>query len=69
MSKIYRDIFQNAVDGVRDEGRYRIFRDIRRKKGAFPQAIWYQDNNQQKEITVWCSNAVSYTHLTLPTKA
>ena len=56
MSKLYRDIFQNAVDGVRDEGRYRIFRDIRRKKGAFPQAIWYQDNNQQKEITVWCSN-------------
>ena len=56
MSKLYRDIFQSAVDGVREEGRYRIFRDIRRKKGAFPKAIWYQDNHQEKEITVWCSN-------------
>jgi len=48
MTKFYRDIFQNAVDSVREEGRYRIFRDIRRKKGAFPKA--------EKEITVWCSN-------------
>lgn len=56
MPKLYRDIFQNAVDTIQDEGRYRIFRDIRRKKGAFPKAIWYQDDNQEKEITVWCSN-------------
>ena len=56
MPKLYRDIFQGAVDSVRDEGRYRIFRDIRRKKGAFPKAIWYQENNREKEITVWCSN-------------
>ena len=56
MTKLYRDIFQNAVDSVRDEGRYRIFRDIRRKKGAFPKAVWYQDDNREKDITVWCSN-------------
>jgi len=56
MTKRYRDIFQSAVDKVRDEGRYRIFRDIRRKKGAFPKAIWYKDNMQEQEITVWCSN-------------
>ncbi len=56
MPKLYRDIFQKSVDSVREEGRYRIFRDIRRKKGAFPQAIWYHDDHQEKEITVWCSN-------------
>ena len=56
MPKLYRDIFQGAVDSVREEGRYRIFRDIRRKKGAFPNAIWYQDDNREKDITVWCSN-------------
>ena len=56
MTKLYRDIFQNAVDNVRDEGRYRIFRDIRRKNGAFPKAIWYQNNNREKEIKVWCAN-------------
>ncbi|GHA83719.1 5-aminolevulinate synthase [Algimonas arctica] len=52
----YRDQFQAAVDTVRQEGRYRIFRDIRRKKGAFPRATWFKDNLEEKNITVWCSN-------------
>jgi 5-aminolevulinate synthase len=52
----YRDQFQAAVDTVREEGRYRIFRDIRRKKGAFPRATWYKDNLDEQDITVWCSN-------------
>ena len=51
----YRDKFQNAVDAVRDEGRYRIFRDIRRKSGAFPRATWFKEGAEQ-DITVWCSN-------------
>ena len=52
----YRDKFKAAVDTVRAEGRYRIFRDIRRKKGAFPRATWFKDNLKQQDITVWCSN-------------
>ncbi|MGB6231411.1 MAG: 5-aminolevulinate synthase [Litorimonas sp.] len=52
----YRDQFKNAVDAVRDEGRYRIFRDIRRKKGAFPRATWFKDGLDEQDITVWCSN-------------
>ena len=52
----YRDAFQSAVDTVRDEGRYRIFRDIRRKKGAFPRATWFKDGLAEQDITVWCSN-------------
>ena len=57
----YRAAFEKAVDTVREEGRYRIFRDIRRKAGEFPRATWFKDDNTEK--------AVSYTHLTLPTKA
>ncbi|MEM7730769.1 MAG: 5-aminolevulinate synthase [Pseudomonadota bacterium] len=52
----YRDLFRAAVDSVKQEGRYRIFRDIRRKKGAFPRATWFKDNLDEQDITVWCSN-------------
>ncbi|WP_427450903.1 5-aminolevulinate synthase [Litorimonas sp. WD9-15] len=52
----FRNAFAKAVNTVRDEGRYRIFRDIRRKAGAFPRATWFKDDNTEKDITVWCSN-------------
>jgi 5-aminolevulinate synthase len=52
----YRAAFEAAVDNVREEGRYRIFRDIRRKSGAFPRATWFKDDSSEQDITVWCSN-------------
>lgn len=52
----YRAAFEKAVDTVRGEGRYRIFRDIRRVAGEFPRATWFKDDNTQQNITVWCSN-------------
>ena len=55
MGEKFRDRFQSAVDSVRDEGRYRIFRDIRRKSGAFPAATWFKESSEQ-DIVVWCSN-------------
>ncbi|WP_409433894.1 5-aminolevulinate synthase [Litorimonas sp. RW-G-Af-16] len=55
MNKKFRDQFQAAVTTVQEEGRYRIFRDIRRKAGAFPQATWFKPDAEQ-DITVWCSN-------------
>ena len=55
MGEKFRDHFTAAVGNVREEGRYRIFRDIRRKAGAFPKATWFKENSEQ-DITVWCSN-------------
>ena len=55
MGEKFRDQFQSAVNNVREEGRYRIFRDIRRKAGAFPLATWFKETSE-KDITVWCSN-------------
>ena len=55
MGEKFRDQFQNAVNNVREEGRYRIFRDIRRKAGVFPLATWFKEDSEQ-DITVWCSN-------------
>ena len=56
MTEKYTGEFKKAVDGVRAEGRYRVFRDIRRHKGQFPLATWYKDAISEQEITVWCSN-------------
>ena len=43
------------LDALRKEGRYRVFADIRRERGAFPQAVRYA-NGATKPVTVWCSN-------------
>lgn len=56
MTRNYEQYFEAAVQNVRNEGRYRIFRDIRRKKGEFPKATWFREGLDEKEITVWCSN-------------
>ncbi|WP_404863710.1 5-aminolevulinate synthase [Georhizobium sp. MAB10] len=47
--------FQNALDGLREEGRYRVFADLARRKGEFPHATRYTENGEQS-VTVWCSN-------------
>jgi 5-aminolevulinate synthase len=53
--KKFRNEFEFAVNSVREEGRYRIFRDIRRKSGSFPHATWFRADSE-KDIVVWCSN-------------
>ena len=52
---IYREAFETAVAAVRTEGRYRVFADIERIRGAFPKAMYY-GGETPREITVWCSN-------------
>jgi len=56
MGEKYTKLFKKSVDAVKAEGRYRIFRDIRRKKGAFPMATWFKNETDVQDITVWCSN-------------
>src|SRR5262245_29809698 len=51
----YQEAFETAVRAVRAEGRYRVFADIERVRGAFPKAIHHSPAGQ-REITVWCSN-------------
>ncbi|WP_456389247.1 5-aminolevulinate synthase [Profundibacter sp.] len=41
---------------LHDEGRYRTFIDIERRKGAFPHAIWRRPDGAEVPITVWCGN-------------
>ncbi|MGB5076210.1 MAG: 5-aminolevulinate synthase [Sphingorhabdus sp.] len=52
----YDQIFDNAIDRLHAEGRYRVFIDILRNKGAYPNARCFAGHNGPKPITVWCSN-------------
>jgi len=51
----YNSIFKSAIERLHDEGRYRVFIDILRSKGSFPNARCFGGNGP-KPITVWCSN-------------
>ena len=52
----YHRIFQAAIDRLHDEGRYRVFIDILRERGRYPNAKCFAGHNGPKPITVWCSN-------------
>ena len=52
----YDQIFDAAIDRLHEEGRYRVFIDILRNKGAYPNARCFHGHNGPKPITVWCSN-------------
>ena len=51
----YTQAFAEALKALKDEGRYRVFADIRRDRGRFPAARHYA-NGATRPITVWCSN-------------
>ncbi len=52
----YKSAFRAAVDQVRQEGRYRVFADLKRHRGDFPVATWTRSDGTSQEVTVWCSN-------------
>jgi len=52
----YDRIFNAAIDRLHAEGRYRVFIDILRNKGQYPNARCFAGHNGPKPITVWCSN-------------
>ena len=52
----YRGIFEEAVDALRQEKRYRVFADIERIAGKFPRAVFRDSADNAREITIWCSN-------------
>lgn len=51
----YEQKLSDAVEAVKREGRYRIFADLKRRRGAFPSADAIQ-YGAARPITVWCSN-------------
>ena len=51
----YNDSFESALVALHREGRYRVFADVKRRRGQFPEAERFA-NGQTRPITVWCSN-------------
>jgi len=47
--------FQDLINELKSNGKYRVFNDIVRESGKFPQAIWYGPY-AIKNIVNWCSN-------------
>ena len=51
----YQAFFRQRLDKLRNEGNYRVFIDLERRRGTFPAADRTSDNGQD-EVTIWCSN-------------
>src|SRR6056300_1511901 len=47
--------FTNKLNELKADGRYRVFNDILRTAGDFPNAIWYSKYSIKK-IVNWCAN-------------
>ena len=46
----YKAAFAKAVDQVRDEGRYRVFADLKRHRGDFPMATWTSPDGAERDV-------------------
>ena len=51
----YQNFFTSALDRLKGEGRYRVFADLERVAGRFPEALWHGPAGV-RAVTVWCSN-------------
>ena len=47
--------FDQALATLESEGRYRVFADLERRADDFPKA-WLHDEQNPREVTIWCSN-------------
>ena len=53
----YRGIFEDAVDALRQEKRYRVFADLERDRRPLSRARSIATRpTMPREITIWCSN-------------
>jgi 5-aminolevulinate synthase len=49
----FDQLFEPRIELIRRENRYRVFANLDRRAGDFPQAF---DHRLQDQVTVWCSN-------------
>ena len=51
----FEGLLQQRLETLHREGRYRVFADLKRRRGFFPAADHFAANGS-REVTVWCSN-------------
>ncbi|WP_424940271.1 5-aminolevulinate synthase [Aliiroseovarius sp. S253] len=52
----YNHKLDEALSRLHEEGRYRTFIEIERRKGQFPHATWTKPDGSEVPVTVWCGN-------------
>ncbi len=54
----YERRFEDAINRLKAEERYRIFANLERDASRFPMAMWRPagEEDRPREVTVWCSN-------------
>lgn len=48
--------FEDALNSIKSEGRYRVFIDLKRHRGDFPRAAARYEDGREQDVIVWCSN-------------
>lgn len=51
----YDAFFRAALSDLKDAGNYRVFADLERQRGEFPNAV-HRNGSGEKPVTIWCSN-------------
>jgi 5-aminolevulinate synthase len=51
----YEGRFRRHLEALHQEGRYRVFADLKRRCGAYPAAAHFTEAGTN-DVTVWCSN-------------
>ena len=51
----YNKFFDDALNRLHDERRYRVFADLERIAGRFPFATWHTPKGE-RSVVMWCSN-------------
>ncbi|MCC0058671.1 MAG: 5-aminolevulinate synthase [Hyphomicrobiaceae bacterium] len=51
----YETRFRQHLASLHQEGRYRVFADLKRRCGSYPVADHFTDEGR-RDVTVWCSN-------------
>src|SRR4249920_3155450 len=55
----YEQRFRDVIAGLKAEGRYRVFAELERRAGRFPEAQRHRlpgEGGGIQDVTVWCSN-------------
>ncbi|HRG91198.1 MAG TPA: 5-aminolevulinate synthase, partial [Chitinophagales bacterium] len=56
MNDYYKDIINQKLSQLKQQGNYRYFQDVNKSARHFPR-FYYDDENQQKKSAInWCSN-------------
>jgi 5-aminolevulinate synthase len=51
----FEGLLQQRLEALHREGRYRVFADLKRRRGSFPVADHFAASGS-REVAVWCSN-------------